>query len=283
MKGAWLVLRSAVLWTVSIVHFCLVVPLVLLVAQLIGWHRAEPLLHFGCRNIIRLAGARLVVHAPEGFEATPTCFFASNHVNIFDPFVLYAALPRSFRGIELESHFKIPVYGWLMKNFGNVPVPDARTPSGLKRTYRLVGEAIERGTSLLVFPEGSRTLDGRVGVFEDGTFRMAILLGVTITPVSIVGAFGWQNKLSRLLRPATVHVHVHPPVDVTALTRKDLDELRERVRATIAAPVHAALENTAETKRRINHRDTEAQRQSRDRNTDPPQEPRPTDTHRSST
>jgi len=251
MRHAWLVLRSVVLWTVSVLHFCVVVPLVLLVARLIGWRRANPLLRLGCRNIIRFAGARLVTHVPEGFEATPpTCFFASNHVNIFDPFVLYAALPRGFRGIELESHFKIPVYGWLMKNFGNVPVPDARTPSGLKKTYRLVGEAVEKGTSLLVFPEGSRTLDGRVGVFEDGTFRMAIQLGVTITPVSIVGAFTWQNKLSRLLRPATVHVHVHPPVDVTGLTRQDLDDLRERVRATIAAPVHTALENTAETQKR---------------------------------
>lgn len=244
MSRAWIVVRSTVLWTVSILHFCLVVPLVLLLAAILGWRRVEPLLLFGCRSIVRLAGARLVAHVPPGFDPGVTGFFVSNHVNIFDPFVLYSAIPKGFRGLELESHFKIPVYGWLMKHFGNVPVPDARTPSGLKKTYRLAGEAIARGTSLMVFPEGSRTLDGRVGEFEDGVFRMAIQLQVPITPCSIVGSFRWQNKLSKLLRPATVHVHVHEAVDAAGLTRKDLDALRERVRAIVAAPVHAALDGS---------------------------------------
>lgn len=242
MTRAWLALRSAVLWTVSVLHFCVMVPLVLLVAKIGGWHRVDSLVRIGSKNIVRLAGARTVVHLAPGYDPKLTCFLASNHVNIFDPFVLYGIVPRGFRGLELESHFRIPVYGWLMKGFGNVPVPDARTPSGLKRTYRLAGEAIARGTCLLVFPEGSRTLDGRVGPFEDGVFRMAIHLQIPITPVSIVGSFRWQNKLTSLLRPATVHVHVHEPIDVKGLTRQDLDGLRERVRAIVAAPVHAALD-----------------------------------------
>jgi 1-acyl-sn-glycerol-3-phosphate acyltransferase len=242
MTRAYIVLRSAVLWTLSILHFCVIVPLVLVLAAFVGQRRVDFLVRLGARNIVRLAGARLVVHPSPSLDGKRTGFLVSNHVNIFDPFVLYSALPVVFRGLELESHFRIPVYGWLMKRFGNVPVPDARTPSGLKRTYRLAGEAIGRGTSLMVFPEGSRTLDGRVGEFEDGVFRMAIQLQVPITPVSIVGSFRWQNKLSRLLRPATVHVHVHETIDVTGLTRRDLDGLRERVRATVAAPVHAALD-----------------------------------------
>lgn len=242
MTHPWLILRSGLLWTVSVVHFCIMVPLVLVVAQVVGWRRVECLVHIGSKNIVRFAGARIVLHVAPGFDPTRTCFFASNHVNIFDPFVLYATVPGGFRGLELESHFRIPVYGWLMKHFGNVPVPDARTPSGLKRTYRLAGESIGRGTSILVFPEGSRTLDGRVDAFEDGVFRMAIQLGVPVTPVSIVGSFAWQNKLTKLLRKATVHVHVHESIDVQGLTRKDLDALRERVRAIVAAPVHAVLD-----------------------------------------
>jgi 1-acyl-sn-glycerol-3-phosphate acyltransferase len=244
MRHAWLVLRSAVLWPVSVLHFCLIVPFVLVLSRALGTRRVDRFLRFGSKNIVRLAGARLVAHVSNGFDPARVGFFVSNHVNIFDPFVLYAAIPRSFRGLELESHFKIPVYGWLMKGFGNVPVPDARTPSGLKRTYRLAGEALERGTCLLVFPEGSRTLTGRVGDFEDGVFRMAIQLGFPITPVSIVGSFRWQNKLTRLLRPATVHVHVHDPIDVRGLHRKDYGALRERVRAIVAAPVHAALDGS---------------------------------------
>jgi 1-acyl-sn-glycerol-3-phosphate acyltransferase len=246
--NAWLVLRSAVLWTVSILHFCIIVPLVLLLAAIFGQKQVDFLVRLGARSIVRFAGARLVVHPSPAFDGKRTGFLVSNHVNIFDPFVLYASMPGVlFRGLELESHFRIPVYGWLMKRFGNVPVPDARTPSGLKKTYRLAGEAIARGTPLMVFAEGSRTLDGRVGPFEDGVFRMAIQLKVPITPVSIVGSFRWQNKLTRLLRPATVHVHVHETVLVDGLTRKDLDSLRERVRQAVAAPVDAALDAVPRT------------------------------------
>jgi 1-acyl-sn-glycerol-3-phosphate acyltransferase len=241
MTRPWLIVRSTFLWAVSLLHFGIVVPLVLLLAAIVGQRRVDFLVRLGARNIVRLAGARLKVTLEPGFDRSRTCFLVSNHVNVFDPFVLYAAVGLPFRGLELESHFKVPIYGWLMKRFGNVPVPDVRTPSGLKRTYRLAGEALERGTCLMVFAEGSRTLDGRVGPFEDGVFRMAIQLGFPITPVSLVNSFAWQNKLSKLLRPATVHVHVHETIDVKGLTRKDLDGLRERVRAIVAAPVEAAL------------------------------------------
>ena len=122
------------------------------------------------------------------------CFFVSNHVNLFDPFVLYCAMPQFIRGLELESHFRIPVYGWLMKRFGNVPVPDVNRPSDLKRMWRLTRAALERGVSLVVFPEGSRTITGRVGPFHDGVFRMAQDFGTPITPVSIVGSFTFQSQ-----------------------------------------------------------------------------------------
>ena len=61
--------------------------------------------------------------------------------------MLYCAIPQYVRGWELESHFKIPAYGWLMKRFGNVPVPDVRRPSDLKRMWRLTQDAIDGGRS----------------------------------------------------------------------------------------------------------------------------------------
>ena len=74
--------------------------------------------------------------------------------------MLYATIPQFFRGLELESHFRIPVYGWMMKRFGNVPVPDQNRPSDLKRMWRMTRAAIDSGVSLAVFPEGQRTLTG---------------------------------------------------------------------------------------------------------------------------
>jgi 1-acyl-sn-glycerol-3-phosphate acyltransferase len=161
-------------------------------------------------------------------------------VNLFDPFVLYAAIPQFFRGLELESHFRIPVYGWMMKRFGNVPVPDVSRPSDLKRMWRLTRTALDSGVSLAVFPEGQRTLDGRLGPFKDGVFRMALQFGTPIIPVSIVGAFEFNKKTSWLIRPGTVTVYLHDVIETKDLRKEDFPALRERVHAIISGPIDEA-------------------------------------------
>lgn len=162
-----------------------------------------------------------------------------NHVNLFDPFILYNAIPQLVRGWELESHFRIPIYGWLMKRFGNVPVPDARRPSDLKRMWRLTQAAIDSGISLIVFPEAKRTRDGSVDQFEDGGFRVAQQLGVPIVPVSLVGSFRHLRTGHWELTPATITVYLHDVIETKDLTKEDIPALRDRVRATIAAPIEA--------------------------------------------
>jgi 1-acyl-sn-glycerol-3-phosphate acyltransferase len=241
MKHTWLVVRSVILWAICWTYFVFAVLFVLLVGALIGQRRIDPVVRLFSRGIIFLGGARLDVRFAPGFSPERTCFFVANHVNMFDPFVIYSSIPQFVRGLELESHFSVPVYGWLMKRFGNVPVPDVRTPSGLKRTYRLAREALESGTSLIVFAEASRTLDGRVGQFESGVFRMALNLGYPIVPVSLVDAFAWKRKGSRLLRPATVVVWIHDTIETKGLGRADLHALRDKVHEIVAKPVSESL------------------------------------------
>lgn len=157
MRKAGLILLNLVLWPVSIVHFILHTLLLMLLGELFGTRRVDPLVKFWARSVLFLAGGRLEVRRPPDFDPERTCLFVSNHVNLFDPFVLCPSIPQYVRGVELESHFKIPIYGWAMKRFGNVPVPDERTAEGLKRTVRGIDEAIRGGLSLFMFPEGSRT------------------------------------------------------------------------------------------------------------------------------
>jgi 1-acyl-sn-glycerol-3-phosphate acyltransferase len=170
-------------------------------------------------------------------------------VNVFDPFVLYSAVPQYARGWELESHFKIPAYGWLMKRFGNVPVPDVRRPSDLKRMWRLTQEAIDGGTSLIIFPEGKRTRDGQVDEFQDGGFRVAQQLGIPIVPVSLVGSFHLHRTGHWMLWPATVTVIIHDTIDTTTIKKNEVKQLSERVRSMISEPVEARLESTANSER----------------------------------
>ena len=239
MKRAWLALRSVICWTASGIFFLFAVFLLMALVVFFDPRKTDWLQRGFCRNILRLSGAKLQVQRASGFDPRRTSFFIVNHVNLFDPFVLYCAIPQFVRGLELESHFRIPVYGWLMKRYGNVPVPDVRRPSDLKRMWKLTGEALEKGTSIIVFAEGKRTRDGRVDAFEDGGFRLAQHFGCPVVPVSLVGSFEFNRKDRWWLHPSLITVHIHDTIETGGLQKDDVPALRERVRAIVAAPINS--------------------------------------------
>jgi 1-acyl-sn-glycerol-3-phosphate acyltransferase len=242
MKKAWFVLRSALLWIVSGLHFFLVVPVLVFLGIFLDARKYDWLQRGLCRRIAFLSGAKVEVCRSAGFDPQRTSFFFSNHVNLFDPFVLYCAIPQFVRGWELESHFKIPAYGWLMKRFGNIPVPDVRRPSDLKRMWRLTQEAIDSGTSLVIFPEAKRTRDGHVHEFQDGGFRVAQQLGIPIVPVSLAGSFQHHCTGHWMLWPTKIIVYLHDTIETKGLRKEDVPALRDRVHAIISAPVEEALQ-----------------------------------------
>jgi 1-acyl-sn-glycerol-3-phosphate acyltransferase len=246
MKQGLLALRSALLWILSGLHFFAVAPSLVFLGIFLDPHKHDWLQRSFCRRIVYLSGARVDVVRSPGFDPERTCFFMVNHVNLFDPFMLYCAIPQYVRGWELESHFKIPAYGWLMKRFGNVPVPDVRRPSDLKRMWRLTQDAIDGGTSLIIFPEAKRTRDGHVAAFEEGGFRVAQQLGIPIVPVSLVGSSKHHRTGHWMLWPATITVHLHDVIATKGMTKKDVPALRERVHQIISAAVEASLAKSPE-------------------------------------
>jgi 1-acyl-sn-glycerol-3-phosphate acyltransferase len=237
LQRAWAITRSTFHWLLSAAFFFPVSSFLILVGAIVDPRKNDGAQRMLCRVTMKLAGAKLVVRRESGFDPGRTCFFLVNHVNLFDPFVLYATIPQFLRGLELESHFRIPVYGLMMKRFGNVPVPVESRPSDLKRMWRLSRAALDSGVSLAVFPEGQRTRTGRVGPFKDGVFRMALQFGTPIVPVSVVGAFAFNKKTSWLLRPGTVTVILHDVIETKDLRKEDVPALRDRIHAIIAGPL----------------------------------------------
>jgi 1-acyl-sn-glycerol-3-phosphate acyltransferase len=238
--SVYLWVRSIFRWALSGLFFFSVCPVLILLGIFIDPRKNDAPQRWLSRTSVRLAGARVEVRRSPGFDPNRTCFFVSNHVNLFDPFVVYSVVPQFMRGLELESHFRVPVYGWLMKRFGNVPVPEVNRPSDLKRMWRLTRAALDQGVSLVVFPEGGRTVTGRVGPFHDGVFRMAQDFGTPITPVSIIGAFTFNRKTSWILRPSTIVVWFHETIETGDYSRRDVPELRDKVWRAVAGPVHSA-------------------------------------------
>ena len=167
--------------------------------------------------------------------------FCQNHVNHFDFFILYRATPHFKQGLELEDHFSWPVYGWVMKQRGTIPVKP-----GMKGQVPELREGflreIEKGNSILAFPEGRRTLDGSVGPFKSGVFYIARDLGIPIVPVAVTGSQDVMRVGSLLIRPdREVTVYCEKPVETAGVPDEEMEELVERVRGPIARRVDEYL------------------------------------------
>lgn len=242
MKKLYLYLRCFGFWILSIVHFFPVCTALVLMGIFVDPRKNDRPQRWFFRNILRFAGVGFEVKRAPGFDPTRTSVFLCNHVNLFDAFIIYSAIPQFVRGWELESHFKIPAYGWMMGRFGNIPVPAATTPAAYKELFRRTKAALDDGVSIIVFPEGGRTRDGHVGSFQKGIFRMLPELGYPVVPMSIVGAFEFNRKGSFMLYPSTITVHLHDTIETSGLGKDDADALRERVQQVVAAPVEAHMQ-----------------------------------------
>ena len=241
MRRAWLTVRSLVLWAIAGLHFFLG-GLVVFLAGLCVDRRKHDWINRGFfRNILRLTLVKFEVRRSPGFDPQRTSLFICNHVNIFDPFVIYSAIPQFVRGFELESHFKVPVYGWIMGWFGNIAVPDAPTRDSLEVMTERARAALDDGVSLIAFAEGSRTRNGRVKEFKKGAFRLALKFAIPIVPMSIVGSYQFFQTGRWMLYPGKITVYLHDTIETANLARADLDTLRLRVQEIVAAPVEQAL------------------------------------------
>src|SRR6202161_4554557 len=237
MRKIYLTLRALLLWAVSGIHFALVCTFLLFLAVFIDPRKNDLPQRVFFRNILRLIGVRFEVHRSLGFDPQRTSIFICNHVNIFDQFVIYPALPQFVRGFELESHFKLPIYGWMMGWFGNVAVPDAPTRESLEIMTGRAKAALDSGTSLIAFAEGSRTRDGHVHEFKKGIFGLAQKFGVPIVPMSIVGSYQFFRTGNWMLYPGKITVYLHDTIDTSTIRRGELDALRQHVQEIVAGPV----------------------------------------------
>lgn len=243
MKNLWSTLRSAALWAISGIHFGVVCTFLVFLGIFVDPRKNDWPQRVFFRNILRLAGVRFQVHRAPGFDPQRTSIFVCNHVNIFDPFVIYSAIPQFVRGFELESHFKVPIYGWMMGRFGNVPVPDAPSRESLEIMTKRAKHALDSGISLIAFPEGSRTRDGHVQEFKKGIFRIAQQFGIPIVPMSIDGSYEFFQTGNWKLYAGKITVYMHDTIDTSQIDRTGIDALRQRVQEIVAAPVEESLKN----------------------------------------
>lgn len=226
-------MRSLILiliWTVLAVPAALVVfPWTLMVRN------TNVLLRVGfwiARAGLPLVGVRVVVH---GLERLPrgASIVMANHSSNLDPPVLIPLLPGRVVIYLKASLMKIPVLGYAMRLAGFIPVLRDGSVESAKAASAAAERALEQGSCLVLFPEGTRSRDGSLLPFKRGPFILAMQSRAPVVPVSIVGATRLLPKGRLLLKAGTISVTFHPPLRPADFP--DKEELMEAVRGAIEA------------------------------------------------
>src|SRR5216683_422525 len=183
--------------------------------------------------VTRIAGEKVTV---EGRENIPpgVCLFAANHTSNADAPAIVGAIPRRIAILGRKSLFDIPIVGSAFRLAKFVPVDRGNRDAALASVKQAV-EYIKTGLSFLVYPEGTRSPDGRMHRFKKGSFVMAIEAGVPIVPVVCSGAHRIMKKNSLVIHPGRVTVRFGKPIDVSSYTVEQRSVLAQQVHDVIAA------------------------------------------------
>ena len=153
----------------------------------------------------------------------------SNHQSMAD-IPLISHVPWEMKWVGKKELFRLPIIGWMMKMAHDIPVDRSDRRSGARMMLRVV-KTLEQHCSVIMFPEGTRSMDGRVGRFNDGAFHLAVKAGVPVLPVVVEGSHGCLPKKTWMFGPVNIRLEVLPPVPADS----DPIALRDTVRSLIIA------------------------------------------------
>lgn len=181
---------------------------------------------------VRAAGIRVEVSGLEHVPAGRSCIFMCNHVSNLDPPVLLPALPGRSSVLLKKELMKIPILGVAMRMGKFVPVERGHRRDAAQASVEAAADALRSGLHIVVFPEGTRSKDGRLATFKKGPFFLAQQTGTPIVPIALSGTQTMMRKGSIAITPGVARVEMLPAVDPTAYGTRE--ELLRAVRQAIA-------------------------------------------------
>lgn len=191
------------------------------------------------RWIVAAAGVEVRMEGVERLHLERPQVFVSNHVSWFDVFALAAVLPKRYRFVAKKELERIPIFGTAWKAAGHISVDRSDRRAAIQSLDR-AGETIRRdSSSIIIFPEGTRSWDGQLQPFKKGAFMLALHTGVEIVPVAVVGSRDVLPKGSWRVRRAPVIVRFGEAIDVRQYStdRELLIGLtHDRIRELLEAP-----------------------------------------------
>ena len=184
-------------------------------------------------RILCISGISLKIRGEENIQPNETYIFASNHSSQFDIPILFKAINAELRIIYKKELEKIPIFGWQLKKSKFIAV-ERNDPRNAMKSIDEAAAIIKQNINVIIFPEGTRSINGRVSDFKRGAFLLAYKSGKPIIPVTIIGSNQILPKGRLYFEPKKVEVIIHPPVYYPSESNKtDEKKLMDTVRNTI--------------------------------------------------
>ncbi|HEY4184640.1 MAG TPA: lysophospholipid acyltransferase family protein [Polyangia bacterium] len=184
------------------------------------------------RILLWTAGVRLTVRIEGKLDPRQPYVFMANHLSTVDIWALFIAIPVGIRFIAKKQLGQIPLFGWAMAA-GRFIFIDRKNPVAARRSIDLACARIRAGSSVAIFPEGTRSRDGFLAPFKKGGFHLAVTAGVPVVPVAIHGAGDVMAPGRLLVRPGPVVITIGAPIDTAGMGPSDRNALADRVRGEI--------------------------------------------------
>lgn len=183
--------------------------------------------------ILWIAGVKVKIIGLENINTDENYVYVANHLSGFDIPIVMSSLPGQLRIVFKKELTKIPIFGWQLR-IGPYILIDRENPAKAMESLEKAKKKIERGVSVLLFAEGTRSLDGNIQPFKRGAFTLATRSGKKIVPLTIKGTFEILPKKKFRIRPGEVKLFVDPPIEHNGSTDKKSElELMEKVRNII--------------------------------------------------
>lgn len=179
------------------------------------------------------AGVSVKVAGMDHINPKTAYVYAANHQSWFDIFAVLGKLPVQFRWLAKEELFRIPVLGQAMASIGYIPINRSDRRKAFE-SINIAANRVKNGTSVVIFPEGTRSLDGVLQPFKKGGFILAIHSQQPIVPISISGSHRiLPKKGDWKIQPGTIHMTIGKPIPIAGLGTRDRDKVIAAVREAI--------------------------------------------------
>ena len=169
------------------------------------------------------------VTGKENIKPGQSYIFVANHQSMLDVWIVYGWLPVVFKWLMKAELRKVPFVGSACKAAGHVFV-DRSSPMAAQRSLKEVEKVLTNGVCTVIFPEGTRSLNGQVGRFKRGAFQIALELNLPIIPISLTGCFEAMNRKCKYVTRHPIHMHIGEPIMPEQFNKENPHETMDLVR-----------------------------------------------------